>query len=791
MLALDDLLDLGDELRSADFRITTQQYLFAQQVLVRLAADGRLPNDPARLAAYLGPIFCTSPYEQRRYAEIFPHWLARRFPDRARTAPAPPAEEKRHVTSSTRPGHRIVLAVVALGVAAAFWFGWQNWRPRLLTGVIVADGAVVAGAEIRLGGHQTGSDAAGRFRIQARASHLPASLTVRKAGFEDHHGRVGEFLAGYRRTRLLVTWPGRDVTLPIVELKRPAAPSTASAGATSPPLAGWQRVRWANVLIAMGPALFLVVWTLVRRWRKPVLQRMVSATPKTLRDVYLSGNIRRLLPSLPLRRLAQELRRRRRVHSTEIDVSATVRASIGSGGLFTPVFGSRVEPDYLVLIDRASLSDHQACLADALVGELLRSDVLIQHYDYDGDATLCRPREGVGRFASARAAVSLEELQLRHPEHRVIVFSDGAEFFHPFTGEPAAWVTILTQWSDRVILTPRPLQDWAQREWALERLGFVTLPLSRAGLIALGSSLSDVGAAPLTARRPPTTARSGMDINARRWLERDAPSVEVIDQLCQTLREHLGDRGFAWLAACAVYPQIHWGITLSLVAGLARDTAEVERLLPRLSHLVWLREAYLPDWLREALLARLNIGDGDRVRGLLHELLRQVAAEGDPDARLPIALGTPHTTDSPFRDYIFLHFLSRRRGGTLTPIAPRWLLRVLYRGGSPFLGLRPWVNVAGAALVTAAILAVLPPLHMPEPRLERPPVVPDAAGSGPAQQSPAAPTPGRPRPSIPTGFDAVLPPDFRPILFDFDKSDIRPSERQALDQVARMDAGQP
>ena len=45
------------------------------------------------------------------------------------------------------------------------------------------------------------------------------------------------------------------------------------------------------------------------------------------------------------------------LHENTLDTAATLHASLRRGGLFTPVFGSRAEPDYLVLIDRASFAD--------------------------------------------------------------------------------------------------------------------------------------------------------------------------------------------------------------------------------------------------------------------------------------------------------------------------------------------------------------------------------------------------------------------------------------------------
>ena len=56
-------------------------------------------------------------------------------------------------------------------------------------------------------------------------------------------------------------------------------------------------------------------------------------------------------------------------------------------------------------------------------------------------------------------------------------------------------------------------------------------------------------------------------------------------------------------------------------------------LLPRLARLVWFREAYIPDWLRKALLEHLSPVDEATTRALLHAVLASLTgAPGQDDS---------------------------------------------------------------------------------------------------------------------------------------------------------------
>jgi hypothetical protein len=672
MLALEDLADLGASLRGAGFKVSTPQLLAVQQLLLRLAAEGALPAQHEGLAGWLAPVLCTSAAEQRAFAGQYRAWLLRRFG----TIPPPPP-------AAPPPAPR----------------RWRCWAGALAVLVLLIG--------------------AGWLGVQWYVSRVVADVM---GGF------VGVIDQG-------VSTPSTPAPAPPAEAAGLVLVARVDLGATLPDPTLAERLQPGHLALALAaPALF-VAW-LLRWWRRrPVLQRIASRTPAQLRDVHLPGAAAALLPALPLRRLAQELRRRRLVDSTELQVEATVQATLRRGGLFTPVRGSHAEPDYLALIDRAHGADHQARLAGEVVAALARSDVLIERWDFDRDAGRLRQRAG---RAAAMQGIDLVELHERHPEHRVLVFGDGAGCFDGFTGEPAPWTQTLAAWPLAVLLTPLAPARWGRREWVLQRLGIHVLPLDAAGLVVLMGLVGGLDRGVGATEPPPPAAPRHYEGTPRRWLERDPPPPASLEQLVAELRVDLGPRGMAWLAACAAYPEVHWGITLRLGAALVPDAAEFERLLPRIVSLVWFRAAYLPDWWRQRLLQELGPADEVLARRMLRRLLEGVARGGD-ELPLRIALGAPQAgrpwwqrlqrrlrargdaqraqdllrtapADSPLRDHVFLRFLSGASVRRLDLRAPAALLASLRSTRTAWP-----VALGGLALVIGAALAWWwPPLHRGE-----------------------------------------------------------------------------
>ena len=156
------------------------------------------------------------------------------------------------------------------------------------------------------------------------------------------------------------------------------------------------------------------------------------------------------------------------------------------------------------------------------------------------------------------------------------------------------------------------------------------LPASAEGLLALGPMLED-SARPATATyqgtaadpaEPPEPAllRGGSD----RWLQRTPPAPALLQQLLAQLRAYLGADGFSWLAACAVFPDLHWTITAYLGQRLRNGAGQplvTGCPLLRLARLPWFRHGLLPDWLRLPLVLSLDPAQQSAVREALGQLL--------------------------------------------------------------------------------------------------------------------------------------------------------------------------
>lgn len=305
-------------------------------------------------------------------------------------------------------------------------------------------------------------------------------------------------------------------------------------------------------------------------------------------------------------RMTTQLRRRSEIEHLIFDPKRTIKATIAKGGLATFRYRQPTRADeYLFLIDVHNANDHRAQVFDLLYRTLLKNEVLIERFFYDGDLRLCWNE-------AHRQGIRLNELAQRFGSSRLVVVGLAASLMNPTVNELMAWTSVFDNWRQRVLLTPRSPLEWNAMERVLATK-FRILPANMRGLEAMPDTFDALDAP-----------------DFRKWRTVKDPDFEPI-RLPDVLNEeaimaHLemvfmvykngktDNRLLLWLAACAVPPVLHWDTTLffgNLIAdldGKKGDEAGLVNLdnLFKINRLSWFLEGKLLDTARRALLKFLE-----------------------------------------------------------------------------------------------------------------------------------------------------------------------------------------
>ncbi len=315
-------------------------------------------------------------------------------------------------------------------------------------------------------------------------------------------------------------------------------------------------------------------------------------------------------------RLADMLRLRQEGLRQEVDVPATLEATVGGGGFPALHYRYRTRPvDYLLLIDEQSANSHQARLFTYLAQQLREQDVHAEIFYFRRTLHRAWNREHP-------QGLTPELLHRRYGDHRLLVFGDGSGLLAPLaesTAVRAADAAALGRWRRRLLLTPRPPASWNYRERALARL-FVVFPADLPGLAGAANFIEEG----LEEEDLPATFDAWRDQQETLRADRLPPATtrSWADQA-----EYLADDPelLRWLGALAVYPAPSWELTLSI--GEALGVAVTYDRLLRLSRLPWLQEGRLHPRLRREMLGQLAPENELTARRAVREQLRAAAAD--------------------------------------------------------------------------------------------------------------------------------------------------------------------
>ena len=426
----------------------------------------------------------------------------------------------------------------------------------------------------------------------------------------------------------------------------------------------------------------------------------------------------RLFVSSEFFEAARIAQRRQRAPGLRVSIERTVSATVEAAGMPTIRYerASR-PPEYLVLIERLGPGDHQALLFDALVQRLGQEGIFIERFFYERDPRVCRSeRHGI---------MSLGDLEHRFRDHRLVLLGSGDGLLDDDAAVLAPWTTSFDEWGERALLTPNPVVAWGAREEALAEL-FAVLPASAAGLRAVVEGF-ELEAAP----------------DMRWWREAHGADRRIPRDPgghLPELRQALGEEVWRWLCACAVYPDLHWALTLYLggLPELGGGKVLVEDRLLRLSSLPWFRNGFIPPALRTRLLDGLSPATERAVREAILAVLGNAAPAPDSaagrwhEAQVLVQLVLTHPSDRAtqdalrdrlkelprallVRDPAARRRLGQVRRGRVARVLPDAARRFVYRDGISLFGVRPWARRSAGALVFLGLVALRPDVPEPKP----------------------------------------------------------------------------
>ncbi|MEN8443961.1 MAG: hypothetical protein ABG776_02990, partial [Cyanobacteria bacterium J06555_13] len=508
------LVQFMDELRAAGYNIGINQYIAVQDLLLTLTTQGEL-HALQNLKPFMGPIVCSSATEQADFQHRFDQWaeqvrqLHYRPPLTNEQQAQVLEEELDNLQKSAKGLRRWLVATVTVFTVVLFPI------PTLRDESPILDVTVPP---------STTPEA-----IQD-TSEPPPSTTPETSE------------------------PSPSITLETI-------PDTSTLIAPSPPDSilenhGPQLNGFLYLLVISSA---LLIWRFWWNWRARLfLNRRESKQSPNLQKILMQGLKAAVFPPNLIFKTAQQLRQRTRQQANTLDINLTIQASLKKGGWFTPVYGYRqVIPEYLFLIDRASYADHQAKFIEDLTQQLQQNGVYITLYFFDGDAQICYPE------VEASLPQPLQVLANQYGKDRLVVIADAETFYSRLTGESEPWLEKLKIWEQRAILTPKPLASWGQWEFRLANQ-FIVLPLSRHGIVALSQVFRHGSATYRFTDTPPAPFPEMLSTRPRRWLERHPPDPIEGKQMLAELTAYLGETGLYWFSACAVFPELHWNITVYL-----------------------------------------------------------------------------------------------------------------------------------------------------------------------------------------------------------------------------------
>ena len=639
------LADLLSNLKAQGFGVGTRKYLKVQE-LIR-----RLPNDvpPKQLKSLLCPLFAKSPHEQNLFYELFDQsWK--------RTEELQQPSEK---IEQQRKANYWKYAIVLLSILAAFYMGYwiKNYLyppaevvlppPHYITfNVGLQD---TAQHKVKLINDDTSQV---KFialcnGLMVDTDSIFGTYSVDSTGLFVYHAKnaVGQYVDTICVEILYPFGKYYNYFIPSIDSLKET--STTSKEASNIPsltllrpkalpypfnIADWQinEQLAANINFYKKNAWWLKIGTIfilgllfgaIIRWLQAgrrVLVAELQARDKApyLWNIEIEGTEDKISFGNDYDLMLNQLRQRAPDERFALHIPQSIKATIQKGGMLAVKYRQQTRPpEYLMLIERPHTASHQTRLFNLLFENLKANEVFIERFYYRSDLRLVYNEN----FSNG---IYLSELYARYPNSRLLIFGNGYQLLSPVTGKLAKWASFLQNWKERFLMTPQARSAWTNREKRIHQL----LPIMPATISGLQLAIEQLD------NEDETDFASWQHKIKDIILEK----IEIKGDLIKTLEHYfvfkdgdgniMDNRMLKWIAACAIYPSLHWDLTLYLGKLLSEEENSLltYQNISRLCQLPWFIEGKIPEEVRTELLKYLSKEEETYLRRELYLLFGQL-----------------------------------------------------------------------------------------------------------------------------------------------------------------------
>jgi formylglycine-generating enzyme required for sulfatase activity len=474
----------------------------------------------------------------------------------------------------------------------------------------------------------------------------------------------------------------------------------------------WRIPRYA-LLIAL--ALGILLSELYRfNHRKLVLQKQKKKKPPLSWPMKVPFQKTAYLSHAQFYTIARRFRNRLITDMLRLDIPLTIDRSLETAGFPIPQYSEMTcQPEYLFLIDLPHFRNHYSGYAAQIADALSNENIFVNRFYYMDNPQICFETIDSKRLY-------LEDLFRKYPDHRLIVVGTGDDFLHPLTGQPEPWIETFHQWSTRALLTPRPISEWGMNELTLNA-HFPLFPCTMDGLDHL-SLLFDwhekPSNQPFAADPKPLFLPDDIDADALESIT-DDPLL------------------FQWICACAVYPELHWNLTVYVGTKIQKKPVTETQVL-RLLQLPWFQKAEIPDPWRRVLIQKLSEANKEATHEAIVDLLEQnqppaqsaamdlfrlnlsiqkwMLKPKDPERRKQVQK-IVFDESRLAKNHSILRMMDAAPKSSLDIILPAKLRKLFFRHALPLFGLKSGIRLLTAIGLSLllVLMAVIPDL----PRLLR------------------------------------------------------------------------